>query len=213
MYPPSASFQVTGIPNKGVCTLLWCPSFCSCYPGDTNGLPGSGPVGLIFMGPTGLEQVGKTVLNHLLSLHPRAHLQRPQTEIHPQSSHERGVLPYLCSCDQSGRLPITHTFQGRLQSSPETRETRGTIFVLSVVPFRVISVSKKRACRPVWYLGFGGCHSEDTALDSPTPVLSGAYVYRFNGTVANKEAVFNWLSPQGSLQREQTEMSISPVFP
>ena len=35
------------------------------------------------------------------------------------------------------------------------------------------------------------------------------YVDKLFETVVNKETVFNWLSPQGSAQRKQIEMTIS----
>lgn len=44
-------------------------------------------------------------------------------------------------------------------------------------------------------------------LNYPNLVASRACVHRFSGKVANKETILNGLSPQGSVQREQTEMS------
>lgn len=51
--------------------------------------------------------------------------------------------------------------------------------------------------------------TEDASLNSLALVVSRAYVHRINRMVANKETVLKWLSPQGSVQKEQTE---TPIF-
>lgn len=123
------------------------PQFGGLLSRDFSGLPGSGGQ-LIVMVAQDWNTWGKQLCP------PQGTPWRQETGIHPQSSFERGSLPSFHRCDQSGRLPITHTFQGRLQSSSEHRETRGTIFVPSAVPFQVLRVSKKRASVGNWFSGW-----------------------------------------------------------
>lgn len=45
--------------------------------------------------------------------------------------------------------------------------------------------------------------AQGLALDCLVLVASRACIHEFNRMVAKKETVLNWLSPQGSAQREQ----------
>lgn len=59
--------------------------------------------------------------------------------------------------------------------------------------------------------GSCGCCPEDTSLDRLALIASGACVHGFSGTIANKEIVLNWLTSQGSVQKEKTENPISQL--
>lgn len=80
------------------------------------------------------------------------------------------------------------------------------------IPPPVAGISEKEACAHVWCPGFYGCYAENTYLDSLALVARKAFAHGFNGMVTNK-TVLNWLSPQGPLQRNQTEMLISQSSP
>lgn len=70
-------------------------------------------------------------------------------------------------------------------------------------------VSEKRACMHNWSSSSCGCCPEATSIKSLALVANGACVHGYNRIAANKETVISWLSPQGSVQGEQTEMPIS----
>ena len=77
---------------------------------------------------------------------------------------------------------------------------------------QVTGVSLEGACAHLWWPSFYGCRSEDETLDSASLVASRACGHGPHRTIANKEKVLNWLSPQGSVQREQTKMPSPQSF-
>lgn len=79
------------------------------------------------------------------------------------------------------------------------------------VSCEIISISKKPAYVHICHPGFCGGYPEDTPLDSLALVPSKSCVHSFNGMVAKKETVSNWLSPQGSVQSEQTETLLTSL--
>lgn len=82
------------------------------------------------------------------------------------------------------------------------------------LPCLRLLVSEKEPCVHVWCPEFYGCCAEDISLDSLALVASKACVHGFNTMVTNKEkSILSWLVPQRSVQRKQTEMSISQPFP
>lgn len=95
-----------------------------------------------------------------------------------------------------------------MQSSPESREASRCHLHFLVLPPQVIRISVKVACAHIWYLGFHDYCLEDTALDCLTLAISSR-VHGFHGTVSNKETVLNYLSPEGSVQRERERDSQS----
>ena len=79
------------------------------------------------------------------------------------------------------------------------------------VSCEIIRVSKKGACVHIWHPGLCGGHLEDTSFDSLTLVNARACVHRFNSMVAKKETVSNRLSPEDSVQSEQSETPITSL--
>lgn len=73
----------------------------------------------------------------------------------------------------------------------------------ALLPFA--DVSLEGAYTHVWSPRFCGWHPEDIPHDRLVLVASRAYVLRPHRTIANKNTVLNWISPQGSVQREWTE--------
>ena len=67
----------------------------------------------------------------------------------------------------------------------------------------------------IWHAGFyvwclhSCAATQRTPLDHLALVVSGACVYELYRMIAKKESVLNWLSSQGSAQKEQTETHIS----
>lgn len=79
------------------------------------------------------------------------------------------------------------------------------------VSLQVTGISQKGACAYIWHPSITSCHQGDETLDNLTPVASRAYICGFNSTVTDGKTVLNWLSTQGTAQRQQTEMPSLPM--
>ena len=143
-----------------------------------------------------------TLTNQLLPLGPQGTLWGQWTEIHPQSFCERGILPYLNSYDQSGRLPITHTFKCRVQSSPETREIRGYHLCTLCCRIPGHQCLQKGAFAHTGHTDFCGYKPEDIFIDSLVLVASRAYIHGLNKMSANKHFLTGYL-PQAKCRRSR----------
>ena len=75
-------------------------------------------------------------------------------------------------------------------------------------PLQIINPPGRSLCTQL-VLRLCGCYPGEASLDYLALVASQACVLQFHRNVANKEIVLNGLSFQGSVQRQQTETSIS----
>lgn len=73
---------------------------------------------------------------------------------------------------------------------------------------RVVGISQKGACAHIWWLVYVAT-AQRMPLDCLALVASGANIHGSHRTVANREPVLKWLSPEDTVQGQQTETPIS----